>query len=276
MPRFTAAFPIIRTSAAAIALMLGNAGPASAGFIVGDYLPLEVGFFWEALQNGTTTITTEVVRTEGTTFVLQDTGGEFSGSTQNLTNDANGLRLHQLFIPDPVDPDITAIFMPAIMLLAAEVNAGDVINSSGMVDFTLAGIGTFDLDYSATSNVIGLETVTVPFGTFDAALRIDSSLTVSGTILGESFSDTSSATDWLGFRTGFVKEISEGDTLELVNTNVPEPRTLLLFASGLAGLALQGRRRYVLASRFKPAARSFSSAGRWLPSDRARLGQSHR
>ncbi len=242
MPRFTAAFPIIRTSAAAIALMLGNAGPASAGFIVGDYLPLEVGFFWEALQNGTTTITTEVVRTEGTTFVLQDTGGEFSGSTQNLTNDANGLRLHQLFISDPVDPDITAIFTPALTLSNAEVDAGDVLNFSGGVSFSVEGFGTFGLDYSATSNVIGLETVTVPFGTFDA-LRIDSSFTISGTIDGMFISETSSGTDWLGFRTGFVKSISDGDTFELVNTNVPEPSTLLLFASGLAGLALQGRRR---------------------------------
>ena len=137
MRRFTAA------TATAIAIMLGNAAPASAGFILEDYLPLELGFFWDALENGTTSIRTEVVRTElvGTvpTFVLRDTGGELSGSTQNFTNDANGLRVHKVFIPDPVDPDITAIFIPALTLLAAEVNAGDVINSSGIARTTFPG-----------------------------------------------------------------------------------------------------------------------------------------
>ncbi len=219
MRRFTAA------SATAIALMLGNAAPAFAGFVVQDYFSLKLGFFWTGLENGTTLFTTEVVRTElvGSvpTFVLQDTGGECSGCTQNRTSDANGLLLYKSFLPDPVEGDITVILTPPLMLLAAEVNPGDVINSSGSVTFSVAGVGTFDLDYSASSNVIGLENVTVPFGTFDA-LRFDFSLTISGTIFGEFFSETSSGTDWLGFGVGFVKEVADGQTLELVTTNVPD------------------------------------------------------
>ncbi len=82
------------------------ASPAWADFLAVNYLPLAPGNFWAYLVDGTdagtTTVLPEMEKVNGrSTFVLEDTGGEFSGATENQTKDSNGLRLHKLVIPPP-------------------------------------------------------------------------------------------------------------------------------------------------------------------------------
>ena len=236
---------------ASIAAFLGafaNPRPASALFLAIDYAPLQFGNEWTYLENGVSTLTQRVlddleVVNGIPTFVILDLDGEFSGSTVNLTNDSNGLRMHKLFLPGSGDPpNSTAIFIPPLTLLNAVVDAGNVINSAGAVNLTFEGFGTFGLSYTATANVIGLETVTVPLGTFDA-LRVDSSLRLFGDIFNQPFDEFSSGTDWYGFGVGPVKSTSDGDVSELVHTNVPEPSAALLALFGLGTVALLARQR---------------------------------
>jgi hypothetical protein len=222
--------------------------PASAQFLATDYAPLQFGAEWTYLEDGVSTLTQRVLDdleiVNGVpTFVILDVGGEFPGSTLNLTNDSNGLRSHKVFAPGSGDiPNATMIFIPPMTMLHAVVDAGNVINSAGAVNVTFEGFGTFGLSYTATSNVIGLETVTVPLGTFDA-LRVDGSLRMFGDILGQPFDESSSGSDWYGFGVGPVRSTSDGGLSELVHTNVPEPSAALLGLSALGTLALLARQR---------------------------------
>jgi hypothetical protein len=241
----------VRVLLAALAFLVGAfpiPRPASAQFLAADYAPLQPGNEWTYLENGVSTLTQRVIDdlevVNGIpTFVILDLDGEFAGSSENLTNDSNGLRLHKVFLPaDAEVPNTTFILIPPVTILDAAMDGGEVIDSSGTVTLTFEGFGTFMLSYTATSNVIGLETVTVPFGVFDA-LRVDSTLRLFGRILGETFDERSSGTDWWGFGVGPVKSITDGDIDELLHTNVPEPSAALLALTALATLVSLARRR---------------------------------
>ncbi len=219
------------------------ANPASPQLVAADLFPLQSGNEWTYLENGVSTLTQQVlddfeVVNGISTFVIVDLDGEFPGSTLNLTNDSNGLRLHQVFLPGPEDPpDTTLIFIPPLIMLHAAVDAGNMIISDGTVNLTVEGSGTFGLSYTTVASVVGSEQVTVPLGTFDA-VRVDSTLRIFGNLMGQPFDESSSGTDWYGFEVGPVKSTSEANISELVHTNVPEPSATSLAYCALATLML--------------------------------------
>jgi hypothetical protein len=114
-----------------------------------DYFPLESGMAWTYLEDGLNAITLSVLPgTESVngvlTKVLQQTGGEDSGSRANYSNDDNGMREHKEFSPDVfIDGlgfyDITVVLNPPMKYATATETIGDTINSSGTVVF-LGGI----------------------------------------------------------------------------------------------------------------------------------------
>ena len=216
-------FPAMRgvphVVAGAFVLILGLAAQATAAFLAVDYLPIAPGDTWTYAVNGSGTMTRTVLPELETvngvpTYILEDAGGGFTGRRQNVTNGTAGARVHKIFEPDSSGPDTTGVFDPPQIYLGVEVDAGEVIESNGDIALTFEGYGTYPLSYSASTHVIGVETVVVPAGTFDA-LRVDTSLTISGTILGEPISETSLETDWLAFGIGTVKAVADGDTFEL-------------------------------------------------------------
>jgi hypothetical protein len=78
---------------------------------------------------------------------------------------------------------------------------------------------------SQTYTAIGLETVTVPAGTFEA-MRVDSVGSVTSTAMGQSFTSDISATYWFAEGVGLLKTSSSSldvvSILELTSYNIPE------------------------------------------------------
>lgn len=181
-----------------VALALGLGGPASATFVMADYQPLGVGFEWTYDDGSVTTVTRQERVGTQLTFVLR----ESTGDSVNLTNDAAGFRLHALFTPAGLGlPSSFTTFMPPFVLANAVVDTGQTINSSGSIALAISGIGTFPLSYTGSAQIVGIERVSVPLGTFDA-LRIDSSFRIFGDLLGTPIDETVLGFDWYGRKRG--------------------------------------------------------------------------
>ncbi|MEA3546286.1 MAG: hypothetical protein U9R66_01375, partial [Thermodesulfobacteriota bacterium] len=103
---------------------------------------------------------------------------------------------------------------------------GDRFNSTGSVSMTISGIGTYTLEYSSTTQIVGYETVTVPYGTFNT-IKTNDTLQIYGDLEGSWFSWTMSSDSWLAQYLGPVKEITTDDgvttTTVLTNTNIILP-----------------------------------------------------
>jgi len=222
-------------------------------------MPITDGAFWEVQVDGVTGITLEVLpgssKVNGIpTRVILMTGGPVSGAREYLTNDETGARLHRvsysdLYIPGMGSIDTSLTLDPALQMLFSEVEIGDEITSSGDAALYYEGYGTFSLDYSAVANVVNLEQVTVPYGTFEA-LRVEWELTMSGWIGWQFVSESESATVWLLAGVGELKSItsSSGETItsELVSTTlvpVPEPGARLASIAALLAISSCVRKR---------------------------------
>ena len=94
--------------------------------------------------------------------------------------------------------------------------------------------------YSGQARFVGIEEITVPFGSFDA-VRVDSSQVLTLSSMVQSVSIVQTDTSWYVAGIGLVREVltADGDTTisELVSTNVPEPRPSLLAAAALLAIA---------------------------------------
>jgi hypothetical protein len=75
-------------------------------------------------------------------------------------------------------------------------NIGELIYSSGSLDLTFSGIGTFYLDYNSTTKIVEFENISVPLRNFKA-IKIQQSFTISGYIGDEYVSETETSTSWL-------------------------------------------------------------------------------
>lgn len=197
-----------------------------------DYFPLESGLEWTYEQNGLNTVTMTVLSgseyVNGVqTKVVRQSGGEYSGTKVYYTNDSNGIRRHKEFSPDVyIDgfdfADMTVILSPPMKYADQTATIGELNNSSGSAKITISGLGTFNLDYDSAIKIVGLENITVPLGNFDA-IKIQSSLTLSGYIYGEYFTETTTSTYWLAEHIGPVKEQSGSNLYELTGINFSPP-----------------------------------------------------
>ena len=115
---------------------------------------------------------------------------------------------------------------------------GDQWERSGDADFVVLSGGSGTLPYTAEGRFIGIEPVSVPFGTFPDALKFEFTIDIDGTVVVTN--------EWFVEDLGPVKGVGisgETFTAELTATNVPEPGTALLLAGGLAALAAARPRR---------------------------------
>ncbi len=144
------------------------------------------------------------------TFGVQDNEGDI----EYYTNDVNGLLDYGSL--DTVD-GFTIISSPPLKFLNAQPILGQQINQSGTLITNDPVIGSLSYTYSST--VIGLETITVPLGTFEA-LRVDFTLTASGIVFL-----TQTSSHWYAKDIGLIRDETTTDGLlevrELVSIQSP-------------------------------------------------------
>jgi len=172
--------------------------------------------YTEEVQTGTVLVSgvpTKRVRT---------VDGIYIGDESYLTNDALGFRLHREAYPPP-DSDEFLFTTPAVAL-PGTFTLGQVFGQNdAAVSYIFPGFGTFPMLYDSSAQVIGIETVIVPAGTF-TAVRVDNDFTIFGTIDGEFVSTGGPASDWYVRNLGVVKSAGSVDgepfVTELMSHNV--------------------------------------------------------
>lgn len=107
------------------------------------------------------------------------------GSQEYYSLDANGLRLHRLFTPKvPIEGlgrvDLTFTFNPPITFANLISEVGQTFSSSGTARTNpLRRIGVFEFPYNASFVFAGIETISVPAGSYDV-LRLQGSISLAG------------------------------------------------------------------------------------------------
>ena len=81
--------------------------------------------------------------------------------------------------------------------------------------------GVRDVTIYGDSTVVGIETITVPFGTFEAT-HVKYDLDINATIDGYNFNIPSNVELWFVENIGIVRRIEQGVTLELTNFTAPD------------------------------------------------------
>ncbi|MBI2877535.1 MAG: SBBP repeat-containing protein [Candidatus Tectomicrobia bacterium] len=187
-----------------------------------DYFPATPGDMWTYQKNGALTVTTKVLPemvsvNEVETRVFQDSD---DGSKDFYTNDAEGIRLHRLFMTKVLIEglgrvNITLTFVPPIRMTDRMMETGQTVTSDGVIRTNRLRDRVFEFPYNASFTVQGFDNVTVPAGNFDV-VRLQGTLTV----LGEPESHTFD----MARKIGVVKQTTTASgstkTLELTATNV--------------------------------------------------------
>ena len=157
------------------------------------------------------------------------------GDIEYFTNDANGLQDYGSL--DTVDGQIGTV-SPPVKFLEAQPVIGQVINQTGTFTLTDPSAGAFPLDYAFSSTVQGLETITVPLGTFET-LKVDLFLQVSGFINGVFVTLTETSSSWLASGIGEIRSVTTLDgvteTRELVSVLDPPAITSPADGTTLSG-----------------------------------------
>jgi hypothetical protein len=141
-----------------------------------DWQPLDEERFWTYELSTGESVSTRVVPGTVKLGGVQTTRvrDETRGTTDYYASGCTGLRLYRT---DKPFPGLISrfVFDRPMEILSATPQEGDVLESRGDVRTTFSGIGTVGLSYQSSAAVQGIESVSVPAGTFDA-LRL--SLTV--------------------------------------------------------------------------------------------------
>jgi hypothetical protein len=154
--------------------------------------------------------------------------------TEYFTSDSEGIRLHRLSDPRPGEPSST--FNPPLIMAEPTPEIGSYFNiSSGCTAQTIypdIQADPFQLSCNYGSQVVALETIEVPAGTYDT-VKLYFSLRIFGTLpTGTITDETVNQTLWVAQHIGPVKQSVSvmGDSTQtrtavLTGTNVgsPEP-----------------------------------------------------
>jgi len=208
-------------------------GTAYAQVISEDYFVFDAGtsWIWSVTANGevsevSSSIADNTVLINGVDTIPL----EFSdGSKFFFSEDQDGYKLHRLIQPSAVElqagvfVDITITLDPPVVFVSQIVDAGDTFPSSGTATVELAGVGTGSVSYQAESTFMGIGSVSVPAGDFDDTMHLDSSISLSGILLGQPFAQVQGFEQWVGKSVGFVKFIQDvngvGTTSELLTSS---------------------------------------------------------
>lgn len=201
------------------------------------YYPTQAGNQWSYInQNGqtlTTTIGSPVTLPSGVTAVPANSvnTAEPGITTTYFTNDGNGFRRHQesessVYVQNHGYTSYSGTFNPAWTIAPATASIGSTYTSSGTVRLVYTNVLTTTMSYSASTQIVGFETIADSQGTKTwSALKVITSITVSGTVNGQYLSTTSSSTVWLAEGVGPVRSMSPNaagvlETWKLTSTNV--------------------------------------------------------
>ena len=211
---------------------------SQGGYVVGEttaeYLPLTDGNFWTYSVTGTYgTYNKTVTVLPGTTMIngmptkaLQTSGGPDDQGIEYWTNDISGIRVHGAYVPDTDIGPAWLYLEPPMVTASRTMDINETVKSSGKAKFIFDYYGTYILDYESTSTVKGMETVTVPAGTYET-VKIRGSRRIFGNILGEPYEDVSTSTTWLARYIGVVKDtyadFDSNEVYDLISTNVKPP-----------------------------------------------------
>jgi hypothetical protein len=112
--------------------------------------------------------------------------------------------------------DVEITLDPAVLFVGLEVSAGEMFSGSGTAALELfvpgtGSVGAGSVSYTAESEFEGIESVTVPAGTFPDTMDIDASLSLSGTLLDQPFAQSQDFELWFARSSGFVKTVEDVD-----------------------------------------------------------------
>jgi hypothetical protein len=189
---------------------------------ISDFFPLTSGISWTYAVNGDqqstqamTVMNKVVVEGIETTAMKQ-----FGSNVQSYyTSDEGGIRIHGIYYPKAYVAGryrkMTVTFIPPIRLARGTAVFGQTSDSIGIARAVVPGFPAQDFTYDASYTVEGVESLTVPAGTY-RALRISGNLTISG--------QTETDMVYLARNVGEVKEVydngsGQSTTLELLHTN---------------------------------------------------------
>ena len=207
--------------AAFILLFLFSFSGIAYAVTSGDYFVFDAGssWIWRATQNGTvneisSSIADDTVLINGVDTIPL----EFSdGSKFFFSEDLVGYKIHRLIQPSSAElqpgvfVDVTITLDPPVVFVGQVVEAGDTFPGSGTATVELAGVGSGDVAYQSQSTFVGIESVSVPAGVFDDTMHVDSSFSLSGTLLGQPFDQVQGFEQWVGSSVGFVKFIQDAN-----------------------------------------------------------------
>ncbi len=181
---------------------------------ISGFFPLSPGASWTYLQNGATPVTRSVTGTAmvGTSLTTVVHGTDDGGNDVYWTSDANGIRDHR----EVYGPSDNVTFSQPLTLASPQPVFGTTVFSGG----TATGIvdvpppTPFSFPYTLAVTPFGIETVTVPAGTFKA---IKNQSTFSIPAIGAS----STQINWVAANVGPVKDVIDGvDTFALTGTSL--------------------------------------------------------
>lgn len=177
---------------------------------ISNFFPLTDGSYW-SYQFGTVGYFSRTVSPG--TFVVNQAATkrivDSDGVEAYYTNDANGIREHKEYDPEP--PSASIVFSPPSILGNSSSVVGVPLVTTGTVTGFL-GTTPFSVPYNSTSTAIGLETVTLPAGKFKA-VKFDSLLNFGASI---------AQTAWIAKDIGVVKIVADTGTYELTGTNISD------------------------------------------------------
>lgn len=172
-------------------------------FTISEYFPLGQGDTWTYREEDDELTVKTISGTENINGVdaakIMDEDGDYY-----LWTNSNGLVWHKEYDADDV-PGCgwqQLIFNPPIIASGAVVSVGSTYSSNTILGETDCAGGSATASISYVFNVEGIDSVTVPAGTFNNCLRIKGILTVNGSTA------TNEMTIWLAKGVGEVKSIS--------------------------------------------------------------------